>query len=53
MRLRSILNASVTDKGFGFQEVPWEPFVPLTKEERVEVERAFSANRYALKILAI
>ncbi|MCH99207.1 ubiquitin-like-specific protease ESD4-like, partial [Trifolium medium] len=26
-------------------EVPWEPFVPLTKEEKVEVARAFSANR--------
>ncbi|GAU11170.1 hypothetical protein TSUD_197940 [Trifolium subterraneum] len=25
--------------------VPWEPFVPLTKEEKVEVARAFSANR--------
>ncbi|KAK2358282.1 Ulp1 peptidase [Trifolium repens] len=27
------------------EEVPWEPFVPLTKEEEVEVARAFSANR--------
>ncbi|PNX74735.1 ubiquitin-like-specific protease ESD4-like protein, partial [Trifolium pratense] len=27
------------------EEVPWEPFVPLTKEEKVEVARAFSADR--------
>ncbi|CAI8610655.1 unnamed protein product [Vicia faba] len=27
------------------EEVPPEPFVPLTKEEQVEVARAFSANR--------
>ncbi|CAK8563697.1 unnamed protein product [Lathyrus sativus] len=27
------------------EEVPPEPFVPLTKEEEVEVARAFSANR--------
>jgi len=30
--------------------VPREPFVPLTKEEEVEVARAFSANQYASKI---
>ncbi|XP_058758228.1 ubiquitin-like-specific protease ESD4 [Vicia villosa] len=27
------------------EEVPLEPFVPLTKEEKAEVARAFSANR--------
>ncbi|XP_047171108.1 ubiquitin-like-specific protease ESD4 isoform X1 [Vigna umbellata] len=27
------------------QEVPFEPFIPLTEEEEVEVTRAFSANR--------
>ncbi|TKY54157.1 Ubiquitin-specific protease ESD4 [Spatholobus suberectus] len=27
------------------EEVPLEPFIPLTKEEEVEVARAFSANR--------
>ncbi|RDY04669.1 Ubiquitin-like-specific protease ESD4, partial [Mucuna pruriens] len=27
------------------EEVPLEPFIPLTKEEEVEVTRAFSANR--------
>lgn len=30
--------------------MPPEPFVPLTKEEKVEVARAFSANRYVLKV---
>lgn len=29
-----------------FQELPREPFIPLTKEEEAEVERAFSANWY-------
>ncbi|KAI5415744.1 ubiquitin-like-specific protease ESD4 [Lathyrus oleraceus] len=33
------------------EEVPPEPFVPLTKEEKVEVTRAFSANRK--KILVV
>ena len=35
---------------YGFQEVPLEPFIPLTKEEEVEVAHAFSTNRYVLKI---
>ena len=29
-----------------FQAVPQEPFVPLSKEEKTEVERAFNTNRY-------
>jgi len=34
----------------GFQEVPFEPFVPLTDDEEHEVSRAFSSNRYDLMI---
>ncbi|XP_020221685.1 ubiquitin-like-specific protease ESD4 isoform X1 [Cajanus cajan] len=32
------------------QEVPLEPFVPLTREEEDEVERAFSANRWTILV---
>lgn len=35
---------------YGFQVVPKEPFVPLTKEEENEVARAFYTNRYTLMI---
>jgi hypothetical protein len=33
-----------------FQEVPYEPFVPLTDDEEHEVSRAFSSNRYNLML---
>lgn len=31
-----------------FQDLPREPFLPLTEEEEAMVERAFNSTRYAL-----